>query len=130
MQILATDHPCAGRSGCDICALLLCPFMLLQWCAVPGVPFTVDDSSSTQVILTAQAPDLAQWLLGDQSLLMCPVMPAAAELEGLQETLMLDAEAATLSKCRQQLVEATELERILTQNANVGATLQAHALMQ
>lgn len=76
-------------------------------------------TSDNQVRLIAQAPELAQWLLSDQSLLMCPVMPAAAELEGLQETLMQDAEAATLSKCRQQLLEATEMERVLMQNANV-----------
>eukprot|EP00878_Enallax_costatus_P012597 GHUV01013156.1.p1 GENE.GHUV01013156.1~~GHUV01013156.1.p1 ORF type:complete len:710 (+),score=269.29 GHUV01013156.1:1298-3427(+) len=91
---------------------------MVQWCAVPGVPFTVDGSSVIQVKLTAPAPELARWLLSDQSLLMCPVMPAAAELEGLQETLMQDAETATLSKCRQQLLEATEMERILTQSAN------------
>eukprot|EP00878_Enallax_costatus_P032711 GHUV01035969.1.p1 GENE.GHUV01035969.1~~GHUV01035969.1.p1 ORF type:complete len:499 (+),score=173.80 GHUV01035969.1:230-1726(+) len=100
---------------------------MVQWCAVPGVPFTVDGSSVIQVKLTAPAPELARWLLSDQSLLMCPVMPAAAELEGLQETLMQDAETATLSKCRQQLLEATEMERILTQSANVSPALTKKA---
>lgn len=91
--------------------------VLLQWCAVPGVPFIVDANSTKQVKLTGQAPKVAQWLLS--SLLMCPVMPAASELEGLQETLMQEAETATLGNCRQQLLEATEMERSLMQNADV-----------
>ncbi|KAF8072806.1 jmj4 [Scenedesmus sp. PABB004] len=90
-----------------------------QWCAVPGVPFELEASAAAnQVALSAPATTLAAWLLGDGLLLMCPVMPPAAELEGLDELQLQDAEAAALAACRQQLVEAKEAEAALRRGAN------------
>lgn len=94
---------------------------MVQWSAVPGVPFKVHSGdSNSSVALTARAADLSEWLLGEQSVLLCPVMPAAAELEGLQEGLLLDAEHTILSKCRQRFAEAQAKDTPVIKSADVG----------
>eukprot|EP00879_Flechtneria_rotunda_P003046 GHRR01003266.1.p1 GENE.GHRR01003266.1~~GHRR01003266.1.p1 ORF type:complete len:686 (+),score=259.67 GHRR01003266.1:1502-3559(+) len=99
-----------------------------QWCAVPSVPFVVRPSHGQQVLLTAQAAELAQWLMGEQSLMLCPVMPPAADLEHLPQQTLLDLEAVSLAECRQRLKDARSREaKLLHVNALPAAYSQARA---
>jgi hypothetical protein len=78
---------------------------------VPGVPFQVDPPSGTNhVALSAPAADLAAWLLSDASVLMCPVMPPAAELERMVESSLQEAEGAALARSRAALLEAQDAD--------------------
>ncbi|WIA08874.1 hypothetical protein OEZ85_008295 [Tetradesmus obliquus] len=84
---------------------------MAQWCAVPGVPFQVDPPAGTHhVALSAPAADLAAWLLSEFSVLMCPVMPPAAELERMVEAALQQAEGAALERSRVLLLEAQEAD--------------------
>lgn len=114
--------------GIALTPVLPCPAagtaaaVFVQWCSVPGVPFEVEaPSGSNRVTLHAPAEELAAWLLSDASVLMCPVMPPAAELESLNEAVLQEAEAAALNHTSALLLNAKDGEAAMVQlQANVG----------
>lgn len=69
--------------------------------------------------MTANAPDLAMWLLSDALHALSPHLPTATELEHLQLFQMQAAEQAEMAECRVLLQRARDAEAVLLATAEV-----------
>lgn len=106
----------AGRKAClqltcplPVSALTVCA---LQLCLAPGVPFTLDTSSSSnsQVVLSVPTKDLVAWLLGPSYAATCPLVPSVKELEALKPQAVLDAERTDMAPLQQKITHCINRE--------------------
>lgn len=101
----------AAAAGCPTCLLpAACP--VLQLCQAPGVPFTLDSSTSnnSQVVLSVPTKDLVAWLMGPNYAATCPLVPSVKELEALQPQAVLEAERADMAPLQQRITHCINRE--------------------
>lgn len=85
---------------------------LSQLCLAPGVPFTLDSSSSSnsQAVLSVPTKDLVAWLLGPSYAATCPLVPSVKELEALKPQAVLDAERSDMAPLQQKIAHCINRE--------------------
>lgn len=83
-----------------------------QLCQAPGVPFTLDASTSnnSRVVLSVPTKDLVAWLLGPNYAATCPLVPSVKELEALQPQAVLEAERADMAPLQQRITHCINRE--------------------